>query len=135
MEHSLGSTAIFKYSRLIGFTLQTSIEKLKSENMIFQCYQSLNSHSAGGCSNENRLINFNILGSNCLQRTTATRISSKVSVEILDCNFFQIAFTDKQANVMPLNNDHCATSHWSKQFMSYKQSLNILAHFIRNFKN
>ena len=50
-------------------------------------------------------------------RTTATSFSSKVSVEILDRKFFQIAFTDKQAIVMPLNKDHCATSHWSKQFM------------------
>ena len=40
-----------------------------------------------------------------------------------------MAFTDKQAIVTPLNKDHCATSHWSKQFMPQNQSLNILAHF------
>ena len=40
-----------------------------------------------------------------------------------------MAFTDKQAIVTPLNKDHCATSHWSKQFMPQDQSLNILAHF------
>ena len=43
--------------------------------------------------------------------TTATPFSNKVSVEILDRVFFQIAFTDKQAIVTTLNKDHCATSH------------------------
>ena len=42
--------------------------------------------------------------------TTATPVSNKVSVEILDRNFFQMAFTDKQAIVTPLNKDHRATS-------------------------
>ena len=65
--------------------------------------------------------------------TTATPFSSKVSVEILDC-VFKMAFTDKQAIVTPLNKDHCATSHWSTQFMPQNQSFNVLAHFIRNFK-
>ena len=40
-----------------------------------------------------------------------------------------MAFTDKEAIVTPLNKDHCATSHWSKQFIPQDQSLNILAHF------
>ena len=35
--------------------------------------------------------------------TTATPFSNKVSVEILDRVFFQMAFTDKQAIVTPLN--------------------------------
>ena len=62
--------------------------------MIFQCYQSLNSHSAGGCSSENWLLNFNILmllgdnyGVNICNNSreaTATLFSNKVSVEILD---------------------------------------------------
>ena len=49
-------------------------------------------------------------------RTTVTPFSNKVSVEILDRVFFQMAFSyiDKQAIVMPLNKDHCAISHWSK---------------------
>ena len=61
---------------------------------------------AGGCSNENQLLNLNILmllGNNCgisvhkrSQRTTAIPFSNEVSVEIFDC-IFQIAFTDKQA--------------------------------------
>ena len=38
-----------------------SIEKLKFENIIFQCYRLLNSHSASGCSNQNRLLDFDIL--------------------------------------------------------------------------
>ena len=38
-----------------------------------------------------------------------------------------MAFTDKQAIVTPLNKDHCATSHWSKQFIPQNQSLNVLA--------
>ena len=59
MEHGLGSIAIFKYSRQIGSPC--NIEKVKFENIIFQRYQSLNSHSAGGCSSENRLLNFDIL--------------------------------------------------------------------------
>ena len=41
--------------------------------------------------------------------TTATPFSNKVSVEILDR--VQMAFTDKQAIVTPINKDHCATSH------------------------
>ena len=45
-----------------------------------------------------------------------------------------MALTDKQAIVTPLNNDHCATSHWSKQFMPRNQSLNILAHFYQKFE-
>ena len=46
--------------------------------------------------------------------TTATPFNNKVSVEILDRVFFQMAFTDnliKQAIDTPLNKDHCATSH------------------------
>ena len=43
--------------------------------------------------------------------TTATPFSNKVSVEILDRVFLQMAFTDKQTIVAPLNKDHCATSH------------------------
>ena len=43
-----------------------------------------------------------------------------------------MAFTDKQAIVTPLNKDHCATSHWSKQFMPQNQPLNIRAHFYQN---
>ena len=45
-----------------------------------------------------------------------------------------MAFTDKQAIVTPLNEDHCATSHWSKQFMPQNQSLNILAHFYQKLE-
>ena len=45
-----------------------------------------------------------------------------------------MAFTDKQAIVTPLNKDHRATSHWSKQFMPQKQSLNILAHFYQKLQ-
>ena len=45
-----------------------------------------------------------------------------------------MAFTDKQAIVTPLNIDHCATSHWSKQFILQNQSLNILAHFYQKLK-
>ena len=52
---------------------------------------------------------------NC-EGTTATPLSNKVSVETLD-RVFQMAFTDKQAIVTPLNKDHYVTSHWSKQFM------------------
>ena len=51
------------------------------------------------------------------QRTTATPFSNKLSVEILNRNLFQIAFTDKEIIITPLNKDHCATNHWSKQFM------------------
>ena len=51
------------------------------------------------------------------QRTTATPFSNKVSVEILVLQVFSDSFTDKQAIVTPLNKDHCATSHWSKQFI------------------
>ena len=44
--------------------------------------------------------------------TTATPFSNKILVEILDrVSVFQMAFTDKQAIVTPLNKDHCATSH------------------------
>ena len=43
--------------------------------------------------------------------TTATPFSNKVLVEILDRVYFQMAYTDKQAIVTPLNKDHCATSH------------------------
>ena len=43
--------------------------------------------------------------------TTATPFSNKVSVEILDRVSFQMAFTEKQAIVTPLNKDHYATSH------------------------
>ena len=43
--------------------------------------------------------------------TTTTPFSNKVSVEIFRSRFFQMAFTDKQAIVTPLNKDHCATSH------------------------
>ena len=46
-----------------------------------------------------------------------------------------MAFTDKQAIVIPLNKDHCATSHWSKQFMPQNQLLNILAHFYQKLQN
>ena len=60
MEHGLGSIAIFIYSHLMGFTL-CSIEKLNFENIIFQHHQSLNSHSASWCNNENQLLNFTIL--------------------------------------------------------------------------
>ena len=60
MEHGLGSIAIIKYSRQIGVS-PCSIEKVKFENINFQHYQSLNSHSAGGRSSENRLLNFDIL--------------------------------------------------------------------------
>ena len=98
----------------------------------------LNSHSAGWCNSENQLLNFDILmllGDNYgvtvyknSRETTATPFSNKVSAEILD-RVFWMAFTDKQAIVTPLNKDHCATSHWSKQFMPQNQSLNILAHF------
>ena len=87
----------------------------------------MNSHSAGGCGNQNRLINFDILmllGHNYevtiyrnSQRTTATPISNKVSVKILVLQFFSDSFTDKQAIIMSLNKDHCATSHWSEYFM------------------
>ena len=42
-----------------------------------------------------------------------------------------MAFTAKQAIITPLNKDHCATSHWSKQFMPQNQLLNILAHFFQ----
>ena len=59
MEHGLSSIAIFKYSHQIGSPC--SIEKVEFENIIFQHYQSLNSHNAGGCSSENRLLNFDIL--------------------------------------------------------------------------
>ena len=45
-----------------------------------------------------------------------------------------MAFTDKQAIVTPLNKDHCATSHLSKQFMPQNQSLNILAHFYQKLQ-
>ena len=45
-----------------------------------------------------------------------------------------MAFTDKQAIVTPLNKDHCATSHWSKQFMPQNQPLNILAHFYQKLQ-
>ena len=73
--------------------------------------------------------------------TTATPFSNKISVEFLDrvfrwllqtsmqfC-FFHYPTRDLQGSlrlmeqgvtikiVMPLNKDHCATSHWSKQFM------------------
>ena len=82
--------------------------------------QSLNSHSTGRRSSENRLLNFDILkliGDNYgvtihknSRGTTATPFSNKVSVEILDC-IFSDGFTDKQAIVTPLNKDHCATSH------------------------
>ena len=60
--------------------------------------------------------------------TTATSFSNKVSVANLD-RVFSDGFTDKQAIIIPLNKDHCATNHWSKQFMPQNQSLNILAHF------
>ena len=86
--------------------------------------RSLNSHSAGGRSSENRLLNFDILmllGDN--YGVTIYKIAEELqphllaikyrlrSVEILDRVFFQMAFTDKQAIVTPLNKDHCATSH------------------------
>ena len=84
-------------------------------------YGDLRSHSAGGRSSENRLLNFDILmliGDNYgvtiyknSRGTTATPFSNKLSVEILDRVFFQMAFTDKQAIVTPLNKDQCATSH------------------------
>ena len=45
-----------------------------------------------------------------------------------------MAFTDKEAIVTPLNEDHCATSHWSKQFIPQDQSLNILAHFYQKLQ-
>ena len=45
-----------------------------------------------------------------------------------------MAFTDKQVIVTPLNEDHCATNHWSKQFMPQNQSLNILAHFYQKLQ-
>ena len=45
-----------------------------------------------------------------------------------------MAFTDKQAIITPLNKDHCATSHWSKQFMPKNQSMNILAHFYQKLQ-
>ena len=45
-----------------------------------------------------------------------------------------MAFTDKQAIVTPLNKDHCATSHWSKQFIPQNQSSNILAHFYQKLQ-
>ena len=43
-----------------------------------------------------------------------------------------MTFTDKQVVITPLNEDHCAISHYSKQFMPQNQSLNILAHFYQN---
>ena len=45
-----------------------------------------------------------------------------------------MSFTDKQAIVTPLNKDHCATSHWSKQSILQNQSLNILAHFYQKLQ-
>ena len=45
-----------------------------------------------------------------------------------------MAFTDKQAIVTHLNKDHCATSHWSKQFIPQNQSLNILAHYYQKLQ-
>ena len=45
-----------------------------------------------------------------------------------------MAFTDKQAIVTPLNKDHCATSHCSKQFIPQNQSLNILARFYQKLQ-
>ena len=45
-----------------------------------------------------------------------------------------MAFTDKQAIVKTLNKDHCATSHWSKQFMARNKSLLILAHFYQKLQ-
>ena len=45
-----------------------------------------------------------------------------------------MAFTDKEAIVTPLNKDHYATSHWSKQFIPQEQSLNILAHFYQKLQ-
>ena len=66
--------------------------------------------------------------------TAATPFSNKVSVEILDRNFFQMAFTDKQAIVTPLSKDHCANSYWSILFMPQNQSLDILAHFYQKLQ-
>ena len=85
-----------------------STEKVKFENINFQHYQSLNSHSAGGRNNENRLLNFDILmllgdnyGVNIYKNsrgTTATPSSNKVSVKILDCVFFRwLLQTNKQS--------------------------------------
>ena len=55
--------------------LPCSTEKVKFEDIIYQRHQSLNSRSAGGCSSENRLLNFDILmllddnyGGNYLQK-------------------------------------------------------------------
>ena len=45
-----------------------------------------------------------------------------------------MTFTAKQAIITPLNKDHCATSHWSKQFMPQNQLLNILAHFYQKLQ-
>ena len=45
-----------------------------------------------------------------------------------------MAFTDKQAIVTPLNEDHYATSHWNKQFMPQNQPLNILVHFYQKLQ-
>ena len=45
-----------------------------------------------------------------------------------------MAFTAKQAIITPLNKDHCATSHWSKQFMPQNQLLNVLAHFYQKLQ-
>ena len=95
MEHYIGSIAILYI--VASWVSPCSIKKLKFENIIFQRYQSLYSHSAGGCSKENRFLNFNILmvlGDNYavtiyknIQRNTATLFSNKVSVEILDLIF------------------------------------------------
>ena len=45
-----------------------------------------------------------------------------------------MAFTAKQTIVTVLNKDHCATSHWSKQFIPQNQLLNILAHFYQELQ-
>ena len=45
-----------------------------------------------------------------------------------------MAFTDKEAIVTPLNEDHRATSRWSKQLIPQDQSLNILAHFYQKLQ-
>ena len=120
-----------------------SIEKVKFENKIFQRYRSLNSHSAGRCSSENRFLIFDILmllgdnyGVTIYKNsgiTTAIPFSYKVSVEILDSVFYMV-FTAKQAIVTAVNKDHYATSHRSKQFMPQNQLLNILAHFYQELQ-
>ena len=75
-----------------------TIREISSNNQQYPIHAAaLYNHSTGGCSNENQLLNFNILkllGDNYevtiyinSLRTTATLISNKVSVEILDYNF------------------------------------------------